>query len=792
MTTASGTITYTIPIASARTETGQDAHPSALGSFSNYTSTANPNTGNLIQGWKWDERIWSDETSENNATTLPVNWDPTTSGVTESYFQSGIGSNRDLEFKEVAHIPSSGLNKVDIFNVWSPKINHGYYYDFQKEGYLYSDDSELQFLSLSGVVEALPSVSGFNEVTLSGIPKIGVPISVEQFQWDNSDGKYVASGIRKKIHFTGQLDSEGEELSTWDSNKQAILWDNIDQTEDEFIITTSGVLPKVVLNRQYVTEIGGGTVPSGLEFLGYTDGSANQQFHTKWSPIDRTLSVNIYSYITSSGTITPWEAVDFDTTLSGNQVKVDYDLGILEFGDSTVSGQNIPSVGSSIGAHYYRTFQVEYEPEDTSDCILPTETNINPIYRQSSNGFVYLSTQLEDPASIELRAALPEVQNNVFGPLNIGNALSAVIATVKDSKGKVLEDQTVDFFITSVPSAGSFANSSTASATTDFNGEAKVYYTPPRSVQDIGENITASGWSQTNSPTDPEYSGINQITTFNTESLLIEGDLDNIFLYEVRTDDPLQGYLNSLLDHGDSLAQLTDYYTDFFDEQDIQGATRDIEWEQTHRSVWNLAQPLLFDANNNLGKKKLVSYIDSTALNPHTFEPGAVAPMQPIDVRSVGAGEYDVVFDSSSNEIPEPSGSKFPSPSGTLYSYFLVAPTIVKLQASVFNSRLNQSILSNEISIKLEIPSYLSGLWTLDSINQNHIDEVSELLASGITASGQKVPLGWRLRSSSVTLAAALDGVTFLDVNRQWNYDPWDPDTFSGVSLGHQVNVNII
>jgi hypothetical protein len=187
-------------------------------------------------------------------------------------------------------------------------------------------------------------------------------------------------------------------------------------------------------------------------------------------------------------------------------------------------------------------------------------------------------------------------------------------------------------------------------------------------------------------------------------------------------------------------------------------------------------------------------------LDPHTFTYSAVGPFQPVNVENPSEGVYDIVFNTSAYQLPQPPASNTGPllPSGTLHNYFVVAPTSVDVQAYVINHRLNRVVDSNEISIQLKIPPYLSGLWTIDAINQNHINEISSLL-TGMVASGQRVPLGFRLRSSTVTLAAALDGVTFLDMNPEYNYNPWDAETtylptvsglvVSGVQLGQQIRV---
>jgi len=613
-----------------------------------------------------------------------------------------------------------------------------------------------------------------NYVDLSARPKIGIPVLVEQYEWNNELGEYsVCRSVHRRPLFTGLL-SSGTRLSTYDVNRESILFENIDDTDDEFIVTFSGEDPRLILNKQYIEEVGTAT-GSGLDVLGYTTGAAAQQFHTTYSPIDETMSIDVFTYMTSSGVKTSWTTIPFSgvfSTSSGvNQVRVDTDLGIIEFGDPEIN--STPAGGSTVGVHYWTTMRVEYEPDYTTDTVVATEASLNPIYRRSGQGFVFLRTVRDDPSSIELRADLAQMQPNVFGPLYIGNTLASIIATVKDSNGLPLDGQSVRFMITSDPAIGSFGGSDEATSPTDQIGEARVFYNPPRGVSELGENIL---YDDVGEPIDDPlapYDAYDQITKLYTHRLVIEDSGNEIFLYQVHIDDVLLGYLGDLSDPDSPSAQMLAYYTAFFAQEDIFGPTgqgditRAMEWEEAHRMVWNLCRPTYFVSNQGMGRRQLCAVLDASALNPHTFEPGAVAPMQPVDVLYLGEGDYEVVFDTSSHTLPRPTASS-PVPSGTLHSYFLVAPTTVSLQAGVFNERLNREILSNTITLRLRIPSYLSGLWILDAINQAEIDEVTGLMAAvagGLTASGQRVPLGFRLKSSRVTLAAALDGVTFLDCN---------------------------
>ena len=814
MTLASGVLSYNIPVDPARTEYGEEAAPSSVGPYSHWADKEHPNTGNKIKGWEWGHRFWSGESFENDHEVLPINWDPSVSGIPTSYFLSGIGSGRDLELIDIEQIPVSGFTTDRRVRSWAPEVNHGYYYDFDQERYLFSDDSEVQYPTYTGIVQGLgyAAPSGFNVITLDHNPKIGIPIKAEQYIWDSQEGKYdIYSSFAKRADFTGTRDvTTLVRADTYDENTESIIWDNVDKNLQEFVVTYSGLGPEVIFADQCVEELGSTATLSTMEVLGYSTGVQGEEFHTLYSPIDESKDIDIKTFLTTSGVATTWTAVPTDTVPSGYQAAVDYDLGIVRFGDTVQSGV-LPSAGAIVGLHYWKTYRVEYEPENTTDTILAVTANLNNIYRKNSTGFIKLSTISEDPASIILEAELPEITSDVFGPLYIGNTLTSLVATVYDSRGNKLEGQEVTFEINSVPSIGSLGTGTTAVSSTDQYGEARTYYSSPRSIDEIGEAVTATNWSMETSPSNPIYLGMSEITKLRLTTLPVEGNLEEVFVYETHIDDPVLGFLDLSGDTSDIEVMMSGYYHQFFTEHGITGSTGldpitgrpttgSMNWEENHRLIWDLTRPSIFSAMGGRGRRRLVAFEDPTMTDPHTFTYGAIGPFQPVNVENPSEGIYDVVFNTSAYQLPKPPASDTGPllPSGTLHNYFVIAPTSVSLQAHVVNHRLNRVINSNEISIQLKIPPYLSGLWTIDAINQNHIDEISSLLGS-MVASGQRVPLGFRLRSSTVTLASALDGVTFLDENPEYNYDPWDIDTtylptasgvvISGVQLGQQIRV---
>ena len=84
MTTASGILTYTVPLTPADALPGGSLYPTSLGSRSIWSTKNHPYTGKKIEGWKFDSRIWPDDNIENINAFVPSIWDPTISGITEN------------------------------------------------------------------------------------------------------------------------------------------------------------------------------------------------------------------------------------------------------------------------------------------------------------------------------------------------------------------------------------------------------------------------------------------------------------------------------------------------------------------------------------------------------------------------------------------------------------------------------------------------------------------------------------------------------------------------------------
>jgi hypothetical protein len=723
------------------------AVPSTLTGYkSMYGSVPFPATGKTIQGFKFDEAFWRTKAEENDQAVIPTLWDPSTAGV-EDLFQPGIGDNQDLLVKDIA-VELVGTDTTSN-QVWRPSIEHGYYYTGPDEYYLYSDDSLTETATFSGVWKSItnPSITGGNQLTLKFLPKPGIPILSRSFKWNSSTGSYDVDNIgRKVVSFTpvedGLFVESGDE----------ILWGNLSKGQIEFLVNYETL--NVVYNQQVVKKVGVASEPLTWEIVGNTSSEDNQEHHLMYSPIDRLspiqISVNdvLYTVVESFTTGT-------------NQVVIDYDLGILKFGTTSAGGK--PAADLVIKAHYSKTHALEYEPVYSRNEATELQADLNPIRRFNSNGFVFVRQDQQEVGTLELSAELESLGLNYFGPLNVGNNFARLVATVKSKTDELIEGQEVFFEILSGPTNLTFGSSTSAKAISGADGNASTLMNPPQTIRDMG------GVTDT------------VIVDGSGSKLVIGGytppsDTDSLFVFQVHTADDILGIPKS---------QLLSYYESYIQEEGtvsgqskgplvninlgsdyswISGAFSDfIKWEILHREFHGLAVPTTYDPGDlRTGKMTVVAVLSPTAVNPHTGTTPAFIPIQPTSYQV--SGSFTVLnFD----QILPATGS-------TYKSYLVVGPTKATIQAWTRNARTGTIVRSNAIEVLIDINQNNKGLMSIDAINSvpdgllgNALlwdQENVPLQSVNITSTGL-LPIGWRIRSPGITIASALDSITFLDIN---------------------------
>jgi hypothetical protein len=776
----------------------QSVENNLIGQRSSYTDEVHPGTNKKIEGWKWNERTWPTEGEFRATAYAPSIWDPSTSGIDEDYWQSGYGDNEDLALINIEEVITADGD------IWAPKVHHGYFYTRDKEWYLYSDAYLTEHFSVSGVE------SGKQVLTLNQSYKPTIPIHVRSYKFNRETARHeVYRDFKKKIEFSDEPDGP------------------------EFTVDTTTNPPKLILDQTY-TEVAGteitltssGTADPneiyGLDILGISDGSDDQEFRLEYSPIDRDSVVQLWTW-TSATYPTQWTSIDplDDFTLGTREAKLDYDNGTLLF--SSIASGIVPPAGHQIGAYYTIGISALYEPINSIDDILAynIDADTNPVTAGTNRGFVQVGTESIYPEAISLSADLTQILNNYI--LSLGNNVADIIAEVQGVNDSLLEGQEVTFEILD-PQVGTFGTlSQEVTAVTGPVGLATVLYNSPQTIQGLGSATinVEHGTGADSGKTFVTAEGVTEPSAF-----------ENLYIYKVHTEDDVLGIPSSGLDT---------YYTDYLNDEGIEIAPQgSIEYEQNYRSVHDLGTPTTYESTDyTIGKKTIILTTRSDTMNPHTgaVEVGILVPLIPIAIVNTGTTTAPILRLTYDTILSLPG-------TGDTRSYFIIGDATTRLRASVLNQRTQKRIYSNTITIEIQIPDLVNGTFFSNALNDipdglltkavdvDSIPDVSieatssieecwdtyldERLWYGIgvgheiyldwfrrTKRGDtvglnilaldvpdpaleglnqvipidapsEIPLGFRLKSTGVTIASVLNQITYLDPNDHLPSGYWE------------------
>lgn len=777
---------------------------SIVGINSKYKNVEHPATNKKISGWLWGERAWILPGEENSYSNVPSIWDPTKGLLKDEDFVSGIGDNNDLK-----------LETIDVINgdkskQWNPRLNHGYFYINDEEWYLFSDDYRSEIISTSNTEDGLQ----YHELTFQ--PKPGIPICIKQYEWEPLVGKYkIAQQLRKRIQFSGIVVS-GEELPTINDEGSLII-ENIDNSNNAEFIVESGY-QRIRLNSTYTTEVGNEENFENLEVIGTSDGRTNQ-FHTQYSPIDLTQPFELYTLALNSVIPEQWQKIDFESDFTNGKTfeyKVDDILGLIIFGDYTPENINgsgaIPMAGARIGIKYTKSYLIEYEPNNSRDDATFKSANLNPLCNLTADGFLQIASEASDGFSISLNAELEQEDSNYL--ITASNETGTFVAKVVDSNGEPVEGHLVTFKLDDNTQFGHFTNlESSINAITDINGEAKVRYCPPTSFSQLEHLIT-------------HFKLASAESVFLYVENMVASSKEEIFLYKVMSSDPVLGL---------SADQKQNFYSDFLADEEvvinpngISTITETTSYEQDRRIRTGLSIPtILEDTEKHIGQKILM-VTAGQAISPVTGLEisDAIIPLYPISFENVGSSNHPLMRLEYPLDILNSSDSK---------ALVVIAPLTLKVYAETYSTKLSKTLRSPALQIKINIPNEASGMFICDTLNEidaqlikkvKNINEFTEeeimqfasvesvmkeyndahgFIESGmiilgedfepwfrkvykgnstllgllsLIASGEdypfKIPLGWRLQSTGITVASMLDRITFVQPNINLPADYWD------------------
>lgn len=694
-------------------------------------------------GWKYDIKRWGSP-FDLKLPTLPRLSDPSTQGVLESeYFKSGVG-NVELEDLLIQRIFETEENHK---NIWAPVLRPGTYFRFKKEFYCYSDNSKIETIDRSA------NIDNRNYIELEKTPDINSPILASSFRRDTETGHITYKDkFSQMCRFSGTYDSSYVEKTTV-SDLGRIYWENVDFTKKEFITDhTIDGLTRLFFNRDYQKTVGVAVSSfadlNACEQVGISNGIGHkvlfdsdlfvyvQIYPLKNFPILRDSSFHLY--IADSSSYEEWTSVDTFWTLLNNAAKqyyVDKDLGYIIF--ASTNPASLPSQGYKIFVNYDLTLRIEYEVLDQTKEIVATDANVNPITQSVNQGFVCISHENLDPATITLSINKQIISGSsdpfLYGPITVGSDYAILKANVKSISGINLPN--VQVFFTMEPSGLGFLNTGDISTSiTNGEGNAFTNYQPPNNAEELGYY----SYIVRNS-TNPSYSGYREVVLHLEDTSLL-GQEENLYTYLIQKDDLILGYktVDAFLDSLDTPPWVVD------------SSTLEL-WKNEMTLKYNLidfVEPTAY--NKEIKGRKVVLYqinssdnLDVSAINPVTGELGATVPVRPVLVEQISGlgdgtdGFIRVLY--PPNSIPDVGSSE------DIGGIWIVGSKNVIFQAYCWSDYYSNYIYSNKITAKISLPEYMLGEY-INTINQ-------------------RVPFGWKLPSDLDSVAAGLDGATFITIN---------------------------
>lgn len=713
----------------------RDGSGQQVGLFSKYVDHPHPVSGKKITPWEWNKRLWHHKDGDNYRY-IPRPLEPILTNVPEEYFQSGTGEGFDLQVVEIIADNTSGIPQ------WHPKVEHGWAYFNSDEQYVYSDG-----LAQENFDSADNDASGLNMLTCSARVKPGPPIYVRQFEygkWDSSvTTKY---DLQLVSGFSTKFLPDGTELPLYDSFGN-LQYGNIDHNKEEFVVTgINNGYYVLQTNRNYQEEVGVSVSSASdldlCDFLGQVQNPDKDIFRTKYFPVDRTADVNIYTYdVNNKAAYTTWTVVeekagyvDDGSLDGGNKCYFDYDIGQVRFASKNWPGANTPTEGDLVVAHYTTTLQASYEAHGSPDQKHFTTANVHPSTSGKSKGYITLYKGDLVPANITLELDLPG-SNSRKGPLNAGGGFAVARAFVTTADGLPVPNASVEFGwdINANAKVGGWQSASGDEVTlsTNSNGIATALYFAPIKLDDGLREVLNAG----------TISGSQ--TIFNLTKLQPIPNVSNIYLYRIKYDDPTLGDVN-----------WNNEWQQFFAELGLVDSTENRNAEARRRAIFytmtSVPSVPQSETAGGPGRWTIVAMADSSTsgINPHTGSSPALLPMTASSISKTANG-YTIAFDSTSLPDYDTDGA-----------YAAAGDTKAILQASVLNPRTGSRIYSNKVTVQITIPDSMSGTYIVDDLSTVPSD-----LASLNLSLNDIVPFGWRLPSTSASIAAAINAVTFIDIN---------------------------
>jgi hypothetical protein len=434
----------------------------------------------------------------------------------------------------------------------------------------------------------------------------------------------------------------------------------------------------------------------------------------------------------------------------------------------------IPANGAEVRAAYYTTPRIEYAADKQQDLVVADDVNVRPVTVPEGNGIVYITRVPLALETLLLEIDKPLISGGLYGPLNIGADFALLTATAYSPVSEPVPRLPIEIEQTSAPPFVGLLNGSPFDyeSISNYSGQINTSYV-------IGNDFSAI-FLKTEDVVQASSQTLVSLTGDYTDI-----ELDEVFIYVITKDDPIQGTVGVLANYdpgslstsgllpGSSQKLDTTTMKDFptitvgdiypdnvfnggmltvytiaglaldamikywrsgtvYLEESLSVADGDIDFLVLNKPDW-----IAWNASTLNGKKRVLYEYNSNAVNPVSGALGAYFPIQPSSSTYDGTSTT-FVFDKI---LPLPDAADIENNVG---GYMLTVPRVVSFRARATDPLTGRTVLSNTIDLKIFVPDYLNGVYLADS---------------------GRIPYGLRTRTDSLDAASGLDGAVFVTIN---------------------------
>jgi len=456
-----------------------------------------------------------------------------------------------------------------------------------------------------------------------------------------------------------------------------------------------------------------------------------------------------------------------DIVYSGDTLNEGKTLGLKSFSKNIASSYKF-----YISYNAIPRIDLEFGRDSTRICnkslVNDEKLNVKPSENINNSGVIQISTKDVHVVKLDLRLeGIEEVGVNYYEGLFYGSSFARAVAQALDSEMEGVEG--IDIYIAIESGPGFLNGGKQVVDVSNSNGEIEAGYYAPYEWEDIKKDIISSKYNANN-------------TEFETEPLPLNLSAEDVQLYEVlkidhnagtrgellqieskairyqnpdgsfdnrtylkfkktgnRNYDDLYQYTKVSIENSSGTGWIEEETSNILEEKDYWYVF--LKNNYSNGTISNLGSrcyafrknSLEWSSNSKIGLTRVVFKWNEDVTHPLTGDKGAYYPLRPSSISN-----NVLVYEEKLKE-PDPYNSD-----EKLGDYVILTPGMVTMYAWCQDPYTGNTVVSNRVRAKINIPRYLNGVDFNESL---------------------PVPYGFRIIDQADDVSSGVGGLNFLSIN---------------------------